>query len=394
MSNQGNNTMNQEEDSIWSLSPIPTAQNWLLFPAAIDCLGYSASERIHSQQHSDLSPYLDSSQRLEHGANASCENRKVIIDAQPNYQNTSSTTSSAAGTIRLQDIEQQFGKKRKEAAESLRVSVSTFKRICRIHGICRWPSAKRKRGKCVLSAASKCNASGTSEGFNEDSNLNSMSITGHVADDMDYSARPGVQPFLESTSKHQLSSPASNKDAEQKAKILFDTLIRLPLKDLIDPENETSMTGTLSILADNLSLFPGDEQAKRIIELKFDFPTLVHSWREYSRSQMHNQKFFSELEVTRNLAETSVKEEESLKATYKELEQKEKELITQLKAVQKEKAWVAEQRHVKFKQTKHWVSLAEEKAGRTKDKHLEMTTVSAKLNNLVDQWARLQSSFI
>ncbi|KAI8536684.1 hypothetical protein RHMOL_Rhmol10G0275700 [Rhododendron molle] len=50
-------------------------------------------------------------------------------------------------SISLEDLQQHFGRKRKDAAESLGVSVSTFKRICRQHGIEWWPT---QRGSRVL----------------------------------------------------------------------------------------------------------------------------------------------------------------------------------------------------------------------------------------------------
>ncbi|PHT85459.1 hypothetical protein T459_07565 [Capsicum annuum] len=59
-------------------------------------------------------------------------------------------------SVSLEDLKEQFGKKREEAAESLNVSISTFKRICREHGISRWPSTKIKRERLLLSSLS-CN---------------------------------------------------------------------------------------------------------------------------------------------------------------------------------------------------------------------------------------------
>ncbi|XP_060181420.1 uncharacterized protein LOC132611021 isoform X2 [Lycium barbarum] len=430
-----------------------------------------------------------------------------------NTRKRSSTIWSAGGWISLQDIEQHYGKKRAEAAETLQVSVSTFKRICRQHGILRWPSAKRKRDKGFLparksnasfqsnhregdrsnhnmlgnsettkgasaEASRQCKArnvslaidnltpnalaktsqplqngmpgdeeseissmssqkrkrleketdymekvthseeqlsqmqnfvpkrqavesaskdssfltpvSGTIEGNNMDYNPNS--ITYLVADDMD-TTRMGVQPSLESISTEILNSFPCNENTAHNTKLHFDNLIALPLEDLIDPENESSMKKALSTLADNLSLF-SEEQAEQILGLSFDFPTLVHSWREYSRSQMYSQKSFAEMEKIRDLVETSAKDEETLNVRYEELKSKEKELMAQLEAVQKEKAGIAEQRNEKSKQTKYLDSLAEEKAaGRTKGKHM-MKIATTKLNNLIDQWAKIQSFFV
>uniref|UniRef100_A0A0V0GYH8 Putative ovule protein n=1 Tax=Solanum chacoense TaxID=4108 RepID=A0A0V0GYH8_SOLCH len=77
---------------------------------------------------------------------------------------------------------------------------------------------------------------------------------------------------------------------------------------------------------------------------------------------MYSQKSSAETNKIRDLVKTSVKDEENLKVRYEELENKEKELMTQLDAVQKEKAEVAEQKTEKSKQIKDLTSLEEEKA--------------------------------
>ncbi|KAH0634360.1 hypothetical protein KY284_037149 [Solanum tuberosum] len=213
------------------------------------------------------------------------------------------------------------------------------------------------------------------------------SITGH---DLMDSTHMGVQPSLESISTQPLNSTL----CFEQAKLNFNNLIQLPLKELItDPENETFMKKALSILADNLSLF-SEEQAEQILELLFDFPALMHSWREYSRCQMHSQKSSAETEKIRDLLKTSVKDEERLKVRYEELKIKEKELMTQLAAVQKEKAGIAEQRTEKSKQIKDLISSAEEKAAHRNKEECLMRIATTKLNNLSDQWAKLQSFFI
>ncbi|XP_016554021.2 titin homolog [Capsicum annuum] len=349
---------------------------------------------------------------------ASNEIQEVIVDSQTNIQNKRkkpSTTQCAASLISLEDLKQNYGKKRAEAAERFQVSVSTFKRRCREVGILRWPPVSEKKRKMKEKEADNIDESNNFEektsailnctpkrqavdcGTKVSSCYNSTSgttegIYGYAVDDMD-STPMGVQLFLDSTSVQPLNSTSCDENSGQKTKLLFDNLIALPLKDLIDPENETSMEKALSILADNLSLF-SEEQAEQILELSVDFHALVHSWRQYSQSQGRSQKSLAETEKIRDLAETSVKDEESLNVRYEELERKEQELMAQLEAVQKEKAGIAEQRNEKSKQTKHLVSLAEEKTtSTTKEKHM-MKIATTKLNTLVDQWTKIQSFFI
>ncbi|KAF3638055.1 hypothetical protein FXO38_23443 [Capsicum annuum] len=124
------------------------------------------------------------------------------------------------------------------------------------------------------------------------------------------STRMEVQPLLESVSTRPFNSFSCNENTAKNTKLLFNNLIVLTLEDLIDPENETSMTKALPILADNLSLF-SEEQAEQILELSVDFQALVHSWRRYSQSQGCSQKSLAETEKIRDLAETSVKDEKS-----------------------------------------------------------------------------------
>ncbi|PHT99053.1 hypothetical protein BC332_32046 [Capsicum chinense] len=384
-------------------------------------------------------------------------------------------------SVSLEDLKEQFGKKREEAAESLNVSISTFKRICREHGISRWPSSKIKRERLLLSSLS-CNGTdrvaantqmritkgltalastfsvksnqqksrssnlsvndenGTSSNGNlleKNENSDRENIMIQVEDSANQelvyipqefgpacdslipdvptilsrlprermpaedatqliSSAPGqqgeriarqidmtseisqlekqhlgeewfkcdlsvedsssydsrnvsepiqghaivdsthmeVQPFLESVSTQPFNSFSCHENTAENTKLLFNNLIMSTLEDLIDPENETSMTKALPILADNLSLF-SEEQAEQILELSVYFPTLVHSWREFSRSQTYNQKSLAETGKIRDLAETLVKDEESLSIRYEELERKEQELMHNWKQCRK-----------------------------------------------------------
>ncbi|XP_016451261.1 uncharacterized protein LOC107775968 [Nicotiana tabacum] len=287
------------------------------------------SPGTNKQKQYGLSPCLDSAvvqsssnerqmllEAFEDDAIYSHESQEVVAESQTNIQKKrkkSSTMWTAADMISLEDLQQNYGKKREEAAESLQVSVSTFKRICRKFGIDRWPTAKRNKDKCLFSAR-KCDApliakvrtsqllqngmpcedrettcisrpkrkgkekeaADNIEAINhfeeqpseiqnrtpkrqavdcatkDSSCLNS--ITGYVVDDM-VSTRMGVQAYLEAISIEQLNSISCNENTSQNTKLLFDNLIALPLKDLINPEKEIYMKETLCILAENLSFF-------------------------------------------------------------------------------------------------------------------------------------------
>ncbi|KAH0634364.1 hypothetical protein KY284_037150 [Solanum tuberosum] len=156
----------------------------------------------------------------------------------------------------------------------------------------------------------------------------------------------------------------------EQAKLNFNNLIQLPLKELItDPEKESSMQNALSILAYNYTSF-SKEEGDKIFELSMDFRILVFNWKEYcSLSQKYSQQFSAEKE---NIVATSGENE--LRVRYEELENKEKELITELEAVKKEKAAIDKQ--------------MKEKEERIMKKAAE------KLDNLSVEWTSVQSFFI
>ncbi|KAH0739062.1 hypothetical protein KY290_037767 [Solanum tuberosum] len=408
------------------------------------------------------------------------------------------------GSISLDDLRQHLGKKREEAAESLDVSVSTFKRICRENGIPRWPSKKIKRDRVLLSNISSSETVPVANGpwisistaptafastnvlvnSNQQKSWSSnlsvdkeigTSLNDHVLRNSDeenimiqegdsanrevlykpqerepacdgtshlekqylgrerlscntekqvivsvegsssYDFRNVSEPNqghlavfasfcevdkdqlistddLESQSTlESISEPSLQSDA-RRMKLIFDKLITLPLEDLSNPNHEASMEKALTILPDNLSLFT-DEQAKQLLEFKFNFPNITNCWRDCSQSRIDCQNFLAEFENTKSLLETSTKEEDDLKDKYTQLEDKENEMMAQLEAIRKEKNEITKRRSEKFNQTKHLAALAEEQGGRTKDKELQMTIASNKLDNLKRQWVSVQSSF-
>ncbi|PHU21431.1 hypothetical protein BC332_06538 [Capsicum chinense] len=460
-------------------------------------------------------------------------------------------TWGIGGSISLNDLKQHFGKKREEAAESLDVSVSTLKRICRENGISRWPSKNIKRERLLLSNLSTNEtvseagggrisisttptAFASTEVLAKSNQQNNLSLDNEIGTSVNhgvlrndegngetrmiqegYSAdqevlykpqefEPGPDSFnpaysssdaptilyplpqermpaedspdqqgeeiarqieitdgtshlekqclgrerlgcntekevivrVEDSSSYDFGSvleliqdhhadfasfhlvdkdplistddlesnciksqstlvsesePSLINDA-RRMKLVFEKLITLPLEDLTNTNQEASMTEALTILSGNLSLFT-DEQAKQLLEFKFDFPTIMYSWRDCSQTRIDCRNFLAEFERTNSLLETSTKEEVDLKDRYTQIECKEKEMLAQLEAIQKEKNELTKRRSENFIQNKHLAALAEEQAGRTKEKELQMSIASAKLDKLKSQWASVQSSF-
>ncbi|PHT39067.1 hypothetical protein CQW23_22640 [Capsicum baccatum] len=323
-------------------------------------------------------------------------------------------------SVSLEDLKEQFGKKREEAAESLNVSISTFKRICQEHGISRWPYTKIKRERLLLSSLS-CNgtdrvaantqmqitkgltalASTFSVKSNQQksqslnlsvNNENGTSLNGNLLEKNEDGDRENIMIQVEDSSNQELVY------IPQEFRPACDSLIpdvptilsRLP-RERMPAEDATQLISSApgqqgELIARQIEMTSEISQLEKqhlgrkgsnVISL---LKTRHHAIPEMFQSQF-NQKFLAETEKIRDLAETSVKDEESLNVRYEELKRKEQELMAQLEAVQKETAGIAEQRNEKSKQTKHLVSLAEEKtASSTKEKHM-MKIATTKLNN-------------
>ncbi|KAL3329228.1 hypothetical protein AABB24_036365 [Solanum stoloniferum] len=169
---------------------------------------------------------------------------------------------------------------------------------------------------------------------------------------------------------HMGLQPLNSSLFFEDAMLNFNKLIKLPLEEIsTDPEKVSSMKNALSILADNFTSFP-PEKGKKIVELLVEFAVLVPNWRGYnSQSQKYSLQFSAEKE---NIVATSGKNE--LRVRYEELEKKEKELITELETVKKEKAEIDKQMKEK--------------------EQLIMKIATAKLANLSAEWAGFQSFFI
>lgn len=94
-------------------------------------------------------------------------------------------------TVNYDDLKQHFDKNVSDAAESLQVSRSTLKRLCRMYGIQRWPLSKRKKSsesdRQPLTVLPKKNRSITSETTthkDDKSSSSSFTVKATYGDDM------------------------------------------------------------------------------------------------------------------------------------------------------------------------------------------------------------------
>ncbi|KAA8546733.1 hypothetical protein F0562_003162 [Nyssa sinensis] len=79
----------------------------------------------------------------------------AITLSKKNKRKMSEQKCTTNKSIGLVDLQQCYGMKREDAANSLGVSISTFKRHCREYGISRWPSHKINKDKQSLSTSTR-----------------------------------------------------------------------------------------------------------------------------------------------------------------------------------------------------------------------------------------------
>lgn len=95
----------------------------------------TSSVLLHSEKRGEITtepPLQDKQMQSVH------VNETTVLHRNYSRQRASKSKEKDYCRITLSDLQQQFGKKRSDAAESLGVSPSTFKRCCRANGIAKW----------------------------------------------------------------------------------------------------------------------------------------------------------------------------------------------------------------------------------------------------------------
>ncbi|KAA8546735.1 hypothetical protein F0562_003164 [Nyssa sinensis] len=99
----------------------------------------------------------------------------AITLSKKNKRKMSERKCTTDKSIDLVDLQQHYGKTREDAAKSLGVSISTFKRRCREYGISRWPSHKINKDKQSLSTSTRKGVTKSVLGAEGSHNPNSVS---------------------------------------------------------------------------------------------------------------------------------------------------------------------------------------------------------------------------
>ncbi|CAH9096522.1 unnamed protein product [Cuscuta epithymum] len=175
------------------------------------------------------------------------------------------------------------------------------------------------------------------------------------------------------------------KDRATSAKEIFDKLIAYPLEDLADPQHEPAMLESLSIIANNLSLF-SNEQAEEILSLNVSFPQMMREWRDLSKVKWGSEHLWATFEQTKRFLEDLVKTDEGIKRKLVGLVRREKELKTELEEIESDMRQLKVERGEVSKQTKKVCALAEEQACIIEAREAEVDGANKKLEGLKSKW--------
>ncbi|CAH9124042.1 unnamed protein product [Cuscuta epithymum] len=175
------------------------------------------------------------------------------------------------------------------------------------------------------------------------------------------------------------------KDNATSAKEIFDKLKAYPLEDLADPQHEAAMLESLSILANNLSLF-SNGQAEEILSLSDSFPQMMREWRELSKIKGVSEHLWTTFEKTKRLLEDLVKTDEGIKSKVEGLVRREKELKAELEKIESDIRQLKVERGEVSKQTKKVCDLVEEQACTIEGREAEVDGANKKMESLKSKW--------
>ncbi|KAI7998140.1 hypothetical protein LOK49_LG10G02030 [Camellia lanceoleosa] len=118
----------------------------------LSCSGefISQDSSLVEERSVEITVEVDATNNGAHGVKA-YENFPIVSHSEKkNTRDKSKRNYQSFSVLTLEDLQQHFGSRREDVAKSFGVSVSTMKRICRKHGISRWPfQPERKKGRLM-----------------------------------------------------------------------------------------------------------------------------------------------------------------------------------------------------------------------------------------------------
>ncbi|XP_028104611.1 uncharacterized protein LOC114303655 [Camellia sinensis] len=134
-------SMHEKHDS--RLRCIRTPLHVRSSPRTIDLLDGGEMVQLDSSKQQSLVEF-DVTNNSAHLVRASQSCSTISHSDETNSRETLKRKCTSKSVLSFEDLQPHFDCKRDNAAKALGVSVSTVKRICRQHGISRWPSRKKK----------------------------------------------------------------------------------------------------------------------------------------------------------------------------------------------------------------------------------------------------------
>ncbi|CAN4090952.1 unnamed protein product [Withania somnifera] len=193
-----------------------------------------------------------------------------------------------------------------------------------------------------------------------------------------------IQSFLKSLPE-KLSSPQtglqsnSTSSTQTLAKLVFECSLRLPLEALAnDPMNEKEMCSAIAALNENPSSLFSDEQAKLLVNLRYEFPVMVNKWRYLAQAESRYQEFLTSFE---------------LKSEYDKREEQARELEAILQTIRTKQKEIMVERHEASQEARKLMLLVQEKVGNIGSTSTELESTKMQMEGLKRNWSNFQSKF-